>query len=383
MHSLLLHIFFLLSLLSNATTAPFHIPADCPSRCGNVEIPYPFGIGPNCSMDWNFEIICLNSSNPPKPYLEIGFLTYEVEPIHITYQFEVVNISETQIYVKNSTLQLAMACYGMEQYPNKTDIHMDFSYSPYTFSDSNQITIVGCDDLATVESNKSYTNSSVAFMSHCTPSNIETYYGSISTRSCTDTYGCFRALISKCDYLKVELMDAHSIWSENKLYQCSLAFVGMMDGLDFTYRLSNSNAPETFQNSKVFMDKRLVLDWRIIDSNCTTQKSLDSSCGNNSFCIDLDDSFGGSHCKCYEGYKGNPYLYSGCQDINECDNNPCFPSKTCINAPGFYDCSCPNGYYANGTSCILVPRVSHSHSKLTTGNFVIELSHIKQLEHNF
>ncbi|CAA2980638.1 Hypothetical predicted protein [Olea europaea subsp. europaea] len=167
-------------------------------------------------MDWNFEIIYLNSSNPPKPYLEIEFRTYEVEPIRITYQFVVVNISETQIYVKNLTLQLAMACYGMEQDPNKTDIDIDLSRSPYSFSDSNQITVVGCDDLALVESNKSNANSSVAAVSYCTPSNTKIYYGSIG--SCANTYGYFWAFISKGDYLKVRLMDAHIIWSKSKVY---------------------------------------------------------------------------------------------------------------------------------------------------------------------
>ncbi|XP_022870459.1 wall-associated receptor kinase-like 1 [Olea europaea var. sylvestris] len=352
MHSLLFHIFFLLSLLSNATAAPSYRPAGCPSRCGNVEIPYPFGIGPYCSLNSHFEIICLNSSNPPKPYF-------------FFHQFEVVNISETQIYVKNATQQLAMACYGMTQHPHDTNINLDFSDSPYTFSDSNQITVVGCDDLALVQSNNSYTNGSVAIVSYCTPSNSE-YSGRIG--SCADTYGCCRAVVSKGDRLIVQLMDAHSIWWQRKIFDCSLAFVGI-DGLDFTFPLINLNDPKTFQNSKEFMDKPLVLDWRIIDRNCTTLNSSHSLCGKNSFCIDLDDSFRGSRCMCNKGYKGNPYLHSGCQDINECNNNPCSPNQTCINAPGSYNCSCPDGYYAvgrkSGTSCLLVPRVSHSHSKLT------------------
>ncbi|CAA2980641.1 wall-associated receptor kinase-like 8 [Olea europaea subsp. europaea] len=122
------------------------------------------------------------------------------------------------------------------------------------------------------------------------------------------------AVVSKGDRLIVQLMDAHSIWWQRKIFDCSLAFVGI-DGLDFTFPLINLNDPKTFQNSKEFMDKPLVLDWRIIDGNCTTLNSLYSLCGKNSFCIDLDDSFRGSRCKCNKGYKGNPYLYSGCQEV--------------------------------------------------------------------
>ncbi len=33
-------------------------PAGCQARCGDVDIPYPFGIGPNCSRGEGFEIAC-------------------------------------------------------------------------------------------------------------------------------------------------------------------------------------------------------------------------------------------------------------------------------------------------------------------------------------
>ncbi|KAM7489445.1 hypothetical protein LguiB_026929 [Lonicera macranthoides] len=45
----------------------------CQRQCGNVVIPYPFGIGlgSHCSIpnSPNFEINCDTSFNPPKPYI--------------------------------------------------------------------------------------------------------------------------------------------------------------------------------------------------------------------------------------------------------------------------------------------------------------------------
>ncbi|KAL2486604.1 GUB WAK bind domain-containing protein [Abeliophyllum distichum] len=137
--SALLQIFIFFTVLAVAVAPPPSIALEstkpgCQSRCGNLEIPYPFGIGSNCSMNLHpyFNISCNTSFNPPKPYLLV------ISPHHI-YNYEVVNISETQIYVKNSKAQLSMACYG-KGYDNKTwrsPLVMEFSNSPYTLSDAN------------------------------------------------------------------------------------------------------------------------------------------------------------------------------------------------------------------------------------------------------
>ncbi|KAK6157615.1 hypothetical protein DH2020_011863 [Rehmannia glutinosa] len=41
----------------------------CQEKCGNITIPYPFGIGSECSANSNFTVICQNSTNPPTPFL--------------------------------------------------------------------------------------------------------------------------------------------------------------------------------------------------------------------------------------------------------------------------------------------------------------------------
>eukprot|EP00916_Digyalum_oweni_P020829 GHVL01034698.1.p1 GENE.GHVL01034698.1~~GHVL01034698.1.p1 ORF type:complete len:923 (-),score=209.86 GHVL01034698.1:1791-4559(-) len=58
-------------------------------------------------------------------------------------------------------------------------------------------------------------------------------------------------------------------------------------------------------------------------------------------------------CICPGGHKGNPYGLNGyCDDINECEYNPCGNTGAfnCINTKGSYICECLPGY--RGSSCV-------------------------------
>ncbi|CAA2971359.1 wall-associated receptor kinase 5-like isoform X3 [Olea europaea subsp. europaea] len=370
-HLVLLQIFCIFSLAvaspSNATTAS--TKPGCQSRCGNLEIPYPFGIGSNCSLDANFDINCNTSFNPPKPYL--------VDPGPSIYKYyssyEVVNISETQIYLKNAEAQLSVACNGMG-FDNKTEnytMSMEFFLSPYTLSNANQVTSLGCDDLAMVRTDSSNdSDGGVACASYCTNFS-DPVVGSCPGR------GCCRTSITKGTYVGVKLSDMHSYWGrDSRLFRCSFAFVGMIgDGDDkFNFNLSHLDDSTTFlNNNKKFMSMPLVLDWGIARYlNCTeVQNSTNFACQKNSDCIDLYQKSvkysGGYQCRCKKGYEGNPYLR--CQDINECmTNHECISYGTCTNTLGSYQCSCPSGYRGdgkrNGFGCF---PTSVSHDKLALG----------------
>ncbi|KAE8619608.1 hypothetical protein XENTR_v10009877 [Xenopus tropicalis] len=76
-------------------------------------------------------------------------------------------------------------------------------------------------------------------------------------------------------------------------------------------------------------------------------------CGVNAKCINKKGSY---QCQCESGYhrKGNTNKFTPtdnkeqnkCEDINECKEltNPCGPKSVCNNKPGFFKCSCQDGY---------------------------------------
>ncbi|KAH7843485.1 hypothetical protein Vadar_017159 [Vaccinium darrowii] len=125
------------------TNSTFFIATNgsCSLTCGNLSVPYPFGIGVGlgCSIDPRFDINCSHSFDPPK-----AFIT--------TSNVEVLNISQNQVKVRNS---VASACYdnnGNETTSSPGWVTLgDLGGFPYTFSDmANKFTVVGCDDLALI-----------------------------------------------------------------------------------------------------------------------------------------------------------------------------------------------------------------------------------------
>ncbi|KAG6410382.1 hypothetical protein SASPL_128440 [Salvia splendens] len=65
--SILGFIFFL--ALTTATTSQEISRQGCDTRCGNLTIRYPLGVGPGCSLNSSFAITCDNTTAPPTPFL--------------------------------------------------------------------------------------------------------------------------------------------------------------------------------------------------------------------------------------------------------------------------------------------------------------------------
>ncbi|KAH6776998.1 hypothetical protein C2S51_008310 [Perilla frutescens var. frutescens] len=112
----------------------------CQARCGNLAIPYPFGVGSNCYLEPSFDISCDNSTVPPRAYLSI-------------MNKEVFEINQT--YIRIITPFLISACYESEIGMNvtgdrsyeHTTMSVNLSGTPYTLSGMNWLTTIGCDDM--------------------------------------------------------------------------------------------------------------------------------------------------------------------------------------------------------------------------------------------
>ncbi|PWA59187.1 wall-associated kinase family protein [Artemisia annua] len=111
-----------LSLTATSIAALNFAKPGCNDTCGKVRIPYPFGIGANCSVNKWYTIDC-NSSTP---YLSA--LNLEVVGVDLENQTISVN------------MQKLSAC-------SQTTKSMDLASSPFLYSKShNKFVVEGCDN---------------------------------------------------------------------------------------------------------------------------------------------------------------------------------------------------------------------------------------------
>ncbi|KAH6781372.1 hypothetical protein C2S51_006665 [Perilla frutescens var. frutescens] len=279
----------------------------CPDQCGELSIPYPFGVGKNCYLAPSFEITCNASTNPPIAYLAV-------------FNAQIIELNSSQVLVFYPTQLVSLACYdlsdnqrGMSKTDNRRMI-IDLSRTQYTLSDENWITTIGCGDMMvaiTRQANRSFIVSSCAAVCWDTQffSNTEGYCPS-GTTMYRPGDGCCRAPIPRgTTYLEANLTDLS--WPRMN-FSCSYAFIDYKHYSDSSYEILNNSTAILARNGE---PTALSLEWRIGAEKCyqARQNLTTYACQTNSDCVDFDTNVAGYLCNCSTGYKGNPYLIPGCQ----------------------------------------------------------------------
>ncbi|GAA0144465.1 transmembrane signal receptor [Lithospermum erythrorhizon] len=296
----------------------------CQNKCGNVTVPFPFGIETTCALNPLFEIACNTTFDPPRAMF--GTL-------------QVYDIADTEVRISNV---IANRCYGS----NGAVIDDNYAYtslggelSPYTFSDANKFTVVGCDDLALIADTRgrNFTTGCVALCSKAE----DVIHGDCSGIGC-----CQTSVPKGLKYYYTTLGSLNNHTSIESFDPCGYAFLGEMDSFRFN---GASDLRDPLFINKTMATVPIVLDWAIGNLSCQAAQKLDDYvCQKNSFCVESDTSLGGYRCACNKGYEGNPYLGPGCQDIDECARSDTECEMGCDNYPGGFNCTCPKGYYGDG-----------------------------------
>ncbi|KAH6777881.1 hypothetical protein C2S51_009193 [Perilla frutescens var. frutescens] len=103
----------------------------CRSKCGNLTVAYPFGIGRGCGINEWFELNCTNT---------LAMLEdVDTSDFPNNRSFQVLRISDGRVRVSN--ILLTRNCYNRRGRLNSTGIGwFDLSGTPYSYSDLNKLT---------------------------------------------------------------------------------------------------------------------------------------------------------------------------------------------------------------------------------------------------
>ncbi|KAL6595029.1 hypothetical protein ACP70R_048132 [Stipagrostis hirtigluma subsp. patula] len=320
------------SMLLADTLAP-PLPG-CPSQCGNISIPYPFGISAGYYRD-GFKIVCNDTYNPPKLFLGN------------------TGVQVLDIGVQGGTMHIDGGILSMVVRTNQTDggdntslewtVPLDGSI--YAVSAVNNLAVLGCGF-------KIVANFSDGSRPICTADWTAGQPAMATDGRCSGV-GCCTLPFFGGNRFTVQFFTSEG----NHTRSSSLV---MVDG-DWWREEQNVMALQKAVASHASggglgaaggvrravpgIEVLTVVNWVFSNSSCARDRhSGENGClSDNSQCLDSNDT-AGYNCMCLSGYQGNPYILLGCQDINECTNPEqysCFGQ--CINLVGSYNCTCPRG----------------------------------------
>ncbi|XP_060171915.1 wall-associated receptor kinase-like 8 [Lycium barbarum] len=292
----------------------------CPVRCGNLTIPYPFGIGKGCYFNKYFEVSCINNTASSD-------------------NIELRNISMDSITV---VVPFSPKPYNKSSGKNINGDARSISTEYFSFSKKNILVAIGCDVYAGVKDldASSGGNTVGGCASFC--SNLTNNFSSSSASSsyCTGSNGCCQSAFSKIPgrlNVSIQTMNTEkTTWASTNCTYLIIVEKGF----------SESNFPQLLGKCKEddYYVGRVAVDWVIGNVSCdkAIRRPKYYACRNNSRCVDdTTRPAGGYRCTCSSGYQGNPYLPHGCHDIDECANpkgKRCPNNTRCVNTPGSFLC---------------------------------------------
>ncbi|GKC85526.1 wall-associated receptor kinase 2-like protein [Tanacetum coccineum] len=242
----------------------------CQTHCGNITVPYPFGIGKDtgCTLDGDFYLNCNTSFDPPKLYLAVGEVKVNynfsdnLTTPNIAYNnIEIYNISDSELRMFTT---VGYKCY--DQYGNVTnDIVYYRNLSAFSFSGKNKHTVIGCDDIGVIGDFGGGDYASGCY-------GLCTNLSYVAAGECSGN-GCCQTSITNGlrDYF-VEfrtLQRSRNAWTINN---CGYAFLGEENTFRFGGASDLSNSSDLIQ--RVESSVLVVIDWVIGRDirNCSMQR---------------------------------------------------------------------------------------------------------------
>ncbi|KAJ6944302.1 hypothetical protein NC652_009648 [Populus alba x Populus x berolinensis] len=247
---------------------------NCPDHCGNITIPYPFGIGKDCYMEESFDVECDETSDPPRAFLR-------------SIKMDLVNITlERGAVVKGPVI-------SVDSLRRQEVLPLNLEGTPF-FVYNNYFIAVGCNTRASLWT-KTGTTEHVGCDSICSNGT------SISNIRHNGT--CFGKDCCQDMYFPISLQVFNSTFEliEGKQGSVGRKLAFLADSNWFYY--DKIWSPQDI--NKLPSTVPMSLTW-ILNSNSWTYNEDNMHC--NFFQLNSTTNMTSGRCSCSEGYEGNPYL---------------------------------------------------------------------------
>ncbi|XP_044406923.1 putative wall-associated receptor kinase-like 16 [Triticum aestivum] len=334
--TILLLLIVLPPLVAAAAAAQRVALPGCRDRCGNITVPYPFGIGAGCFRDdgqQGFQLECDDDGPGSSPRLAVFGYNHRLGALSLA-------AGEARAYL-NATRECYNSTGGLL---DRKGTFMSLGTSPYLFSSTkNRLVALGCPNLGFFVDAAGYYVSGC--MSVCRPSRY------VLPGPCTGVGCCQSAIPPGISFFEPHQRNFPPQQDDNSAFisnATSCHYVFLVEAEWFSY------SDRVFLNRTDDFDVPVVLDWAVRNvDNCSAARrnATDFACRSaRSECFDAVNG-PGYRCNCSSGYDGNPYLDGGAEDIDECklkDEYPCY--GICTNTQGSYTCQCPSGTSGDATA---------------------------------
>ena len=276
----------------------------CDWQCGDVIIPFPFGMkSSKCYAGKWFEIECRNTS------------TY-THSSHTPY-LKSIGLEVTGIYLEAGTVTIKHPIYrsncGSKDSP---PVNQSLEGSPFVYSqERNKFVAAGCNSIAILKLNGSEVSGCVSI---CDENYKVGDIGKIElTKSDCNGKSCCENSLPL--YLKEYSTEIKGLKENESSHECSYAMV-VQQNQDPYYRYQSYpfNIPKRYYYFPVYdVMKDLdvvpaVLEWEIVNNlNLTLPSDHHSQCYDTKITSSLYKR-SGQRCSCHTGGYGNPYVEGGC-----------------------------------------------------------------------